>query len=448
MQIIRQLRSHRTKVTQVAAITYIVITLGLLPCWVSTAHADPLLGDAMAAYSTAEAADSNPANAAFLEQTQVVYIAEGLRDEQIKVRYPGFDPTTITNSGFSLPITKPSFILKPTSRIGLGAFFVPPVPVTVNLKKPKIPVVILGSQNFLDLNVSAKLNGVGGATFGYRLSERLGLGFGASYQAAKFTAKMTQTSNNSVLAEVEGSGIQSSMLFGLRAVLVPNILQIGIATDIYNQQKVSLNIKSPLLDGTGFENGFGQAGDAFSGNTSFSSVLFGAQLGLGRRLRILADVRHNRVNKSQTGFSLVSLKQAKQDLYDTTSVRTGAIISAMPRLNLLMGVHIEPSNIGPGRRGDSPLIGFGTVNLVQVMAGLTPLTPYTMVAAGTQLGLLSKHSRRANAGNSRETNYYQLVLEAGVTYTYSSLGIDSSGELPGAYLYRKVGVPLGFIYRF
>jgi hypothetical protein len=165
-------------------------------------------------------------------------------------------------------------------------------------------------------------------------------------------------------------------------------------------------------------------------------------------LRILADVRHNRVNKSQTGFSLVSLKQARQDLYDTTSFRTGAIISAMRRLNLLMGVHLEPSNIGPGRRGDSPLIGFGTVNLVQVMAGLTPLTPYTMVAAGTQLGLLSKHSRRPNHGSNRVTSYYQLVVEAGVTYTYSSLGIDSSGELPGAYLYRKVGVPLGFIYRF
>ena len=416
--------------------------------WVSVAKADPLLGDAMAAYSTAEASDANPANAAFLEQSQVVYISEAIRDEQIKVRYPGFDPITISNSGFTIPITKPAFIYKITPRIGVGGFFVPAIPVTVNLKKPKIPVVILGAQNFLDLSVSAKVQGVGGATFGYRINDRLGVGLGATYQAAQFAAKMTSSSDNSLLADVDGSGSQTSMIVGLRAVILPNILQIGIAADVYSQQKVSLNIKSPLLEGTGVENGLGNSGDAFSGSKSFSSILVGGQLGLGQRVRILTDLRHSRVDKSQTGFSLVSLKQAKQDLYDTTSVRAGAIVSAMPRLNLLMGIHAEPSNIGPGKRGDDPLIGFGTINLVQIMAGLAPLTPYTMVAAGLQLGLVAKSVRKPQMAHGREKGYYQLVLEGGVTYTYSSLGIDSSGELPGAYLYRKVGVPLGFIYRF
>jgi len=412
------------------------------------AYADPLLGQAMAAYSTAEAADANPANAAFLEQHQAVYIAEFLRDEQIKVRYPGFDPVTVSNSGFNAPITKPAFIYKMTPRIGIGGFYIPAIPVSVNVKKPKIPIVILGAQNFIDLSVNAKVNGVGGGTFGYRINERLGIGLGATYQAATFKAKMTSSSDNSLLADVDGSGSQTSVIVGVRAVVVPGVLQVGVATDVMSQQKVSLNVKSPLLDGTGVDGGLGNAGDAFSGSKSFSSILLGAQLGVGHRVRILTDLRHNRVDKSQTGFSLVSLKQSKQDLYDTTSVSAGAIISAMPRLNLLMGIHAEPSNIGPGQRGDNPLIGFGTINLVQIIAGLTPLTPYTMVATGIQLGLIQKAVRRTSPAHSREKGYYQLVVEAGLTYTYSSLGIDSNGELPGAYLYRKIGIPLGFIYRF
>lgn len=126
-------------------------------------------------------------------------------------------------------------------------------------------------------------------------------------------------------------------------------------------------------------------------------------------------------------------------------------------MHLLLGFRYEPASLGPGNRGSEPLVGFGTINLVQIIAGLTPLTPYTMVAAGVQMGLITKQPGRLPQSSKLEKSpqtthlgapYYQLMVEWGIAYTYASLGIDSTGELPGAYLYRKVSVPLGLIYRF
>jgi hypothetical protein len=129
----------------------------------------------------------------------------------------------------------------------------------------------------------------------------------------------------------------------------------------------------------------------------------------------------------------------------------------LPNTNLLLGFRYEPANLGPGNRGSESLVGFGTINLVQIIAGLAPLTPYTMVAAGVQVGLITKHTVRLPPSSKLEKSpqttqlgapYYQLMVEWGIAYTYASLGIDSTGELPGAYLYRKFSLPVGLIYRF
>ena len=71
-----------------------------------------------------------------------------------------------------------------------------------------------------------------------------------------------------------------------------------------------------------------------------------------------------------------------------------------------------------------------------------------MLAAGFQAGLVPKRPPAARGNARQEKGFYQLVLEGGLTYTYASLGIDADGELPAAYLYRKIGIPIGLIYRF
>ena len=135
-------------------------------------------------------------------------------------------------------------------------------------------------------------------------------------------------------------------------------------------------------------------------------------------------------------------------------MRTGTLLNMTPNLNLLLGFRYEPSSIGPGSRGDTPLVGFGTVSLIEILAGLATITPYTMVAAGVQIGLMPSHYNLLSPGgklDKRSQNsppYFKLLLESGVAYSFASIGIDKSGELPGTYVYRKIGIPVGAIYSF
>ena len=429
----------------------------VLSLMTSAAHADPLLGDAMAAYSTAEAAEDNPANAAFIDQTQISFVGEVIKNEQIDVRYPGFEATKIVNSGAAVPTNKPGFIFKPNQRIGYGGFILPPLPIAINLEKSRVPVVILGTQNYVDLKVSAKVEGLASGAFGVRLSERLGVGVGANYQAIKFKANLVPSAGGPSLADADGRLSQTTLIVGARMIAIPGILQFGVAASLATLQSQSIDVSSPLIGDGDALSPSKSDGSKARGLNPLSSILAGTQLSIGARVRLLADMRYTKADKDQTGFSLIALKPLPQDLHDTLSVRSGALVRVLPNTNLLLGFRYEPASLGPGNRGSEPLVGFGTINLVQIIAGLTPLTPYTMVAAGVQMGLITKQPGRLPQSSKLEKSpqtthlgapYYQLMVEWGIAYTYASLGIDSTGELPGAYLYRKVSFPLGLIYRF
>ncbi|MCX6106841.1 MAG: hypothetical protein NTY08_13525 [Proteobacteria bacterium] len=419
-----------------------------------TASADPLIGDAAAAYSTADAAEANPANAAFLDYTQFSYVAEILKSDSIDIRYPNFTPTTLTYSGVATPLNKPGFIWRANPQISLGAVLVPPLPVAINIKKNRVPVVVVGTQNYVDLTVAAKVRGIGTATFAYRVSDRLGLGIGANLLALSFTAKMVPSSGGTPLADLDGSVRQLAIVLGARFVAIPGILQLGLAATVLSQDSKVLNVSSPFVAGGSASDPAQRDGSKSQAFQTLSSVLLGSQIAISPRIRLLADVRYTRADKSQVSFSLVTLKKGTQDLHDTLSVRTGTLVNMMPNLNLLLGFRYEPSSIGPGSRGDTPLVGFGTVNLVEILAGLAPITPYTMIAAGVQIGLMPSHYNQLSRGgkldkkSQNSSPYFKLLLESGVAYSYASIGIDKTGELPGTYVYRKIGIPVGIIYRF
>ena len=423
----------------------------------SPALGDPLLGDAVAAYSTAEAAEDNPANAAFLDQTQFSFVGEMIKNEQIDVRYPGFEPTKILNRGVAVPTNKPGFIFKANKRISYGGFILPPLPIAVNLERSRIPVIILGTQNYVDLKITAKIEGLASGTAGFRLSERFGVGVSAKYQAIKFKANLAPSSGGSSLADVDGKLSQLALIVGARMIAIPGTLQFGVAAALATLQSQGIDVNSPLIgDANALEPSKSDGAKARILNP-LDSILVGTQLSIGGRVRLLADMRYTKAVKAQAGFSLVALKPVPQDLHDTLSVRSGALVRVLPNTNLLLGFRYEPANLGPGNRSAEPLVGFGTMNLIQIIAGLAPMTPYTMVAAGVQIGLVAKNPggpqhfskiERTPQTAQLTAPYYQLMLEVGIAYTYASLGIDSTGELPGAYLYRKVSLPFGLIYRF
>ena len=77
------------------------------------------------------------------------------------------------------------------------------------------------------------------------------------------------------------------------------------------------------------------------------------------------------------------------------------------------------------------------------MAGIAPLGEYYMIGGGLQLGVLQATHQRAN-----QNDYWRLIIEGGVTFTEASIGIDESGELPGAYYYRKIATVGGLRFNF
>ena len=117
--------------------TYLLIsTLAVLLCLEgSPAFGTPLLGDFSAAINNAEAVADNPANASFLPTTSFAAMGEVLKSETIAVRYPGLDPITVNNNGISIPTTRPGLVFKPTPKLGLGGFVIPPVPYKFEIEK-------------------------------------------------------------------------------------------------------------------------------------------------------------------------------------------------------------------------------------------------------------------------------------------------------------------------
>lgn len=417
----------------------------------SVALADPLVGDVGAAYSTAEGANTNPANAAFLDRTQAMFVPEVFKQESLSVRYPGFEPTTVSENGVGSILSggRPSFIWKPNSRFGIGGYMVPPIGIKVDIHKERIPVVVLGQQSYVDIDATGSPDLIGEVILGYKFTDRLGVGLNLSAQSIKFDATLSPSDGGDPLATISGSTSNVSSTLGARYDVMPGRLALGVAFGLVSMAKQDLKIDSPLLSSAG------SAGGDDSGDGTAESVLplnqitFGFQAGLGSRMRLLADFEYTRADKTSEQFSLVALKKKRRDVHDTLAVRTGLILGMTESANALLGFRYQPASLGAGSAGDDGLAGFGTFEVVQIFAGMQSMVPYWQIAAGFQTGFSPKVVARGKKDKDEGAKgYYQWLVGTGVVYRRASLGIDENGELPGAYLYKKISIPVAITYKF
>lgn len=414
-------------------------------------HADPLVGDVGAAYSTAEAANVNPANAGFLDRTQAMFVPELFKQESLSVRYPGFEPTTVSDSGMGSIMAggRPAFIFKPNSRFGVGGYFLPPVGLEVEIHKEQIPVIILGQQSFIDLDAVGRPDGIGQFIAGYKITDRLGVGLSAGIQNVSFEAKLTPSDGGDVLAEVTGSTSDVNVGSGVRYDLIPNKLSVGVVAGLVSMSKREVNIESPLLQSSEGGSGAPEGGSGgHEATTPMNSFIFGIQAGLGPKFKLLTDLHYTRADKTQQTFSLVDLKTKTRDVHDVLALRMGIIMGLTDSSNVLLGFRYEPSPIGPGSPGEDGTAGFGTVEVVQIFTGLQTMTPFWQVSAGIQHGLSPKALPRGKDKDEPRSYYYQWTIGTGIVYRRASLGIDENGELPGAYLYKKTSIPVAITYKF
>jgi hypothetical protein len=444
------------------------------------AAADPLTGGTAAAVSTAEAADANPANAAFIDRTQFMIAPEIFKQESLQIRYPGFETISQNESGMGsiLSFGKPSFIFKLTPRLGIGGYVVPPLGLGTEIKKDKIPIVVLDTLNYVDLAGKGTLDGAGQLVVGYRFTDRFGFGMKASFQSVTFDATLTPSEGGDPLVTIHGEQTSLDVTTGLRYDAVPGRFAVGTAFGLINSSKNKMDVESSLMSATGEGDEGGGGGEGGQGGTAatvanpLNSFLVGIQAGLGSKIRLLADAKYTRANKSEVAFSLVDLKEKPKDVHDTLGARFGAILGITSGANGLVGFRYEPASLGAGSRGDDGLVGFGTTELVQVFAGLGDMTPFWEAALGMQWGFSPKagereggeregrrgrgekgekgekgERERGDRGRRPPQGYYEWTVSLGVAYRRASLGIDENGELPGAYLYKKTFIPLTVVYK-
>ncbi len=416
-------------------------------------RADPMTGDTGAAYTTAESASLNPANAGMIDRTQATLAPEIYQNEKLSIRYPGFAPNSETNSGLgSLLSFKPSFIIKATPRLGIAGYFLPPVNFEVDIDKKNIPAIILGTKNDVDLKATGKPNGVGAAIIGYKVNDKLALGASINHIAVSFVADLTTSDKGANLAHVAGSLSDTSTVVGLRVDPVPGRLAFGIAATVLNMHEETMQIESPFLSSAASEGDSDLSQANSKSSTPLSSLLVGIQAG-SARLRLLADLQYTRANHAQETLSLVELKKKKKDTYDTTSARLGMILSLGEGFNYLLGFRYEPSALGPGSRGtdtQAGTVGFGTIDLVTVYTGFVPMAPYWQLGTGVQLGACPTNytnDELKDRKRSSSRGFYRCTFAVGIAYRRASLGIDQNGELPGAYLYEKTYIPVSLTFK-
>jgi|GEM_PF-2171898 len=412
------------------------MSLGILATIIGApaTQATPLLGDFGAAINNTEAVVDNPANAGFLPYSSVALTGETFKIESVGARYPGLDPISVNNSGVAIPLTRPGAIVKVTPRFGIGAIVVPPLPIQFDVTKKRLPIVLLNSKFQVDAKIGAELLGYGSFSMGYRIADKFGIGIGGEYGAAKFTAKITESSTSSELASVTGNGALGSLTIGSRLDLIGGRVAIGVAVTALQLLKADVDLKSPLVDTSGEAgNLVKDATQGLNSQQTFSGGLAGIKINVTRRLVMMGELRYTRSDPTQETISLVTFKKQPKDVQDTVAVRTGGIIKVNPRLNLLGGFRWEPSAVGAGTTGAKAKGGYGSLEFLPAAAGIMPLSPFYMVAGGLQLGLVPG-GRQSGSNNPP----WRVVVEGGFTLTESSVGIDETGELPGAYYYRKL----------
>lgn len=403
---------------------------------------NPLLGDAGAALSSGVTTEINPANAGFVDRTQLEMVGPFYKSSSLMVRYPGFASLTKAESGLSLPLGVPSFILKITPRIGIGGFYVPSLSKSIPFEAKRLPLLVFGSMNFIDLAGEAQSRGIAHLVAGIRIVRQFGVGINLTTIDAAFKAGVKASDTGLNLVSVDGTLSSTSANLGMRLDVIPGRLVVGGSFAVYSKTSLKINVASPLADAAGLDIP-PMAVDNASAGDPLGNFTAGVMVSPTARIRATADVKFDRA-RPEKSISFVDFKQKDKDVHDTLSLRAGAIIGVNDSTNGLIGYHKEPARVGAGGRGDGSKIGFGTMEVIMMMAGLGELVPYEQYSAGAQFGLMPKTERRGK----EVTGYYALTVATGLILKKASLGIDEKGETPGAYYSKSTTIPIGITYRF
>src|SRR5690606_28524377 len=114
-------------------------------------------------------------------------------------------------------------------------------------EKKKIPVVLLGTLNYVDIAAKAQLQGFAQLILGYRLTSSLSLGIKADFLAVGVEATLAPSDTGVTLADILIDQSNFSLNTGIRFDVVPGRLAIGFASDLIRQNSQTITFDSGLL---------------------------------------------------------------------------------------------------------------------------------------------------------------------------------------------------------
>lgn len=415
---------------------------------------EPRLARAQSLGASISALPANPASTAFLQSNSASLAVSPISSNDVKIRYVGSDSISKkADSPLSFSDFQAGVAVKTNKRLSLGIGELLP-PVSVELKVQEIPVVIFNTVGLVDLDIKAKVKY--GVSFfaGYLINDRLSVGAGFSSRQVDANV-VAKTSGNEELVDGEFKLQNSSLRLGLNLFLPANRLRIGVSTSLYSATSITSSLETGLVNDP---NSKSLSNNTSASNLLFGDFLFGAEYIANANTAVFGDVIWRRSDKRQKEFSLVDLQEKSKDIHDTVSLFLSTRHRVEDRQYALAGFTYEPSSVGAGTKGSQGKSGFGMRETVMLYSGFGDLVPAWSISIGLQYGDplptisdVDKTNRRprskgqANLDEKKSTRidfWERTTVSVSLRYKRSSLGVDSDGELPGAYSQTRLQFPV------
>lgn len=400
---------------------------------------NPLLGKSgTAGLPSIDSVGFNPAIAGELKRSSVQLIW-GMESYQYNQRYPGFEAHSSSKTGLSPKLPIPRFIYKATPHFGIGGTIIP-FAVSQPISVQDIPIVILSQQSLVDIEGLGKLNALADVSMGYAIHNTFSLGMRFNYVSYEGNGDLTESVGGTNIASFAVQSETMDLGIGLKFNMPQ--FSIGIMVSAFQSELVTSKFDTKLGVVKDDEESDG-ADD--NGKSKTSGSLNTMRLGIGIRFhpRIYGafDVEYEKAKKGEKRFSVVDMAEKELDSYDTLSFYSGMEFRVDSQSDVLVGYFNEPGSIGPGTKGEDGKAGFGFFDLA-LNLGEPPERPVWGMGAGIRYRLQPVRFKK------KKRRFYRVILEAGVLYSETSIGIDEQGEQPGAYLAKRYKVPIKIIYRF
>jgi hypothetical protein len=393
-----------------------------------------MTGGAGAAVPSPSGIAINPGNLAFVEDSFLDISPRAYEVNKVLIRYPGFRTITWNQNGIS-PLAALSFAprtgdpKKSKFRLLLNEL-VPPITVPFAIKG--IPVLILDQLTTFDVKTNVNIRGAIGGALSYRINQKLGLGVLGNYRSASLDNTLRVQGESNDLATLTAAVELISVTVGVRFIAVPSRLALGLSSVIFASQALKSSVKGDIVNAAGAA----IQPTKVATTQTLKSIVFGSHLILNPNVSLRLDLLYTRANPNEERFSLVDLENQRLEAYDSLSLRVGTKIWTQNASAVTLGYTYEPATVGSGQRGPDTETGFGVQDYVLILAGIEELRPYHRVvgAVGRSFGF--------------ENGFAHWNAMIGIAYQVATLGIDESGEQPGAFTQEKYFIPVQVTYRF